>query len=92
MNCTHIEKLLPLYVEGDLDAERAETVLAHLNACRQCQECAAEYEESQGWLRSYSPPEFDETFFDGLRQSVQSEIARAERRPNFFQFIVPRWR
>lgn len=91
MNCTHIEKLLPLYVEGDLDAERAEMVLAHLDACRECQARATEYEESQSWLRSYSPPEFDQTFFDGLRQSVQSEIARAPRRPNFFQLIVPRW-
>lgn len=91
MNCTHIEKLLPLYVEGDLDAERAETVLTHLDACRECQARATEYEESQNWLRSYSPPQFDETFFDGLRQSVQSEIAWAQRRPNFFQLIAPRW-
>ncbi len=91
MNCTHIEKLLPLYVEGDLDAARAETVLTHLDACQECQARATEYEESQNWLRSYSPPPFDETFFDGLRQSVQSEIARAPRRPSFFQLIVPRW-
>lgn len=91
MNCTHIEKLLPLFVEGDLDAKQAEIVLTHLDACPKCQGRAAEYEESQNWLRSYSPPEFDETFFDGLRQSVQSEIARAQRRPNFFQLIWERW-
>ena len=91
MNCTHIEKLLPLYVEGDLDTQQAEMVLTHLDACPKCQERAAEYEESQNWLRSYSPPQFDETFFEGLRQSVQSEIARAQRRPNFFQLIVERW-
>lgn len=92
MNCTHIEKLLPLFVEGDLDAERMETVMTHLDACQKCQARAAEYEESQSWLRSYAPPDFDEAFFDGLRQSVQSGIARAPRRPNFFQLIAERWR
>lgn len=91
MNCTHIEKLLPLYVEGDLDRERMEMVMTHLEACQECQERAAEFEESQSWLRSYAPPDFDEAFFDGLRQSVQSEIARAPRRPNFFQLIAERW-
>jgi hypothetical protein len=91
MNCTHVEKLLPLYVEGDLEREQAEAVRSHLKSCQACSQLAAGYEESQSWLRSYAPPEFSDALFGDLRSAVRREIARAERRPTFFQLIVPRW-
>jgi hypothetical protein len=91
MNCTHIEKLLPLYVEGDLKAERAEAVRLHLDACCECRGLAAEYRESQSWLRSASAPDFDHAFFDDLRDAVRREIEQGSSPHWLFQAIRWRW-
>jgi hypothetical protein len=92
MNCTRVEKLLPLYVEGDLDAGRGDEVRQHLDACAPCRALAAGYEESQSWLRSHTPPDFDEAFFTDLRGAVRQKIARQQSQPAFFQWIAARWR
>jgi anti-sigma factor RsiW len=94
MNCTHIKKLLPLHVEGDLEREQEALVLLHLETCRECQEIAAQYEESQSWLRSYTPefsPAFDDALFNELSAVVRRERAREEARPGFWQLIAPLW-
>ena len=95
MNCTHVEKLLPLYVEGDLDTARDAALRAHLVWCQACQQLAAEYEESQQWLHSYAPPdfpaEFDEALFDELSAAVRREGTRENTRPGFLQLIAPFW-
>ena len=89
MDCTQVEKMVPLYVEGDLtgaDEERA--VAAHLRSCGGCQRLADEYRESQSWLRSYAPPEFGAAFYDGIRGAVLEEINRNAARPSFFQLLI----
>ena len=92
MNCRRIQEMIPLYVEGDLEADRAEGVSAHLKSCAACSRLAAGFEESQEWLRSYKPPAFDSTFFDGLRNGVLVQIESEKTRPSFFQLIATRWR
>jgi anti-sigma factor RsiW len=92
MNCTHITKLLPLYVEGDLDTRRAGAVLAHLQSCRPCRQCAAEFEESQRGLRAGSAPEFDDEFFADLQHAVRQEIARPGAPSRLRRRFASRWR
>jgi len=92
MNCTQIENLIPLYIEGDVEPGRAEAVRTHLQSCRRCSLLVAEYEESQGWLRSYTPPDFSDALFDDLRDSVRREIARESQRPSLFQRLGLAWR
>ena len=92
MNCRRIEEMIPLYVEGDLDTDRADMVSAHLRSCNACSELAGGFDESQEWLHSYTPPAFDATFFDGLRNGVLSRIENERARPSFFQLIATRWR
>ncbi|MBN1163184.1 MAG: zf-HC2 domain-containing protein, partial [Candidatus Krumholzibacteriota bacterium] len=36
MNCAEIERLLPLYIEGDLPSGQEELVRAHLDDCAEC--------------------------------------------------------
>ena len=92
MNCRRIEEMIPLYVEGDLEADRAEVVSDHLKSCAACRRIAGGFDESQEWLRSYTPPAFDSTFFDGLRNGVLAQIDEEKARPSFFQLIAAHWR
>jgi hypothetical protein len=92
MNCRRIEEMIPLYVEGDLETDRAELVSAHLKSCVGCSRLAGGFNDSQEWLRSYTPPAFDSTFFDGLRNGVLGQIEDDNARPSFFQLMASHWR
>lgn len=76
MNCTHIEKILPLYAGGDLGGKDETAVAAHLRSCDSCRLLAEGYSRSQELLRSYEAPEFGSAFFDGIRSAVLEEHAR----------------
>lgn len=80
MKCTHIEKMLPLFVGGELSPQQADSVRAHLFACQQCSETAARYESSRSWLVTSGKPDFDDRFYDQLRSSVWESI-EAQRQP-----------
>ena len=93
MNCSTVEQLLPLYIEGDLTHEREREVLHHLSFCELCQQLANEYRASQSWLRLYDPPEFDAAFYGGIRRAVLDEIERsAPVRFSFIRNFLPRRR
>ena len=76
MNCTHVEKQIPLYVGGDLNAQQAAAVRQHLENCERCSGLLTEFEESQSWLRDLKHPKFENVVFDNLRTAVRDEIAR----------------
>ncbi|MCI0486094.1 MAG: zf-HC2 domain-containing protein [Blastocatellia bacterium] len=92
MNCRRIEKLIPLYVEGDIEGRKADAVLSHLNDCESCSLLTEEYLDSQRALRMHAPPEFDDALFDSVRRAVSGEIERAESHPSFFRFVAANWK
>ena len=83
MKCTHIKRLLPLFVGGDLPIQQADSVRAHLFACQSCNDLAIDYSESAAWLTSEGRLELDEGFFDELRDSVWRSVRREERPRSF---------
>lgn len=88
MRCTNLAKLLPLYVEGDLSANEALKVRAHLSACDRCSELAEEFRISQERLHTLAAPEFDEEFYESIRGSVLTAInARPVTRSSFFVML-----
>jgi hypothetical protein len=90
MNCTIVEKLLPLYVEGDLAVQETAKVRAHLSSCDYCRSRAEEYSASQSRLHNFAVPEFGAEFFEQIRGSVLAEInSRPVSRPSFFQTFRP---
>jgi hypothetical protein len=91
MNCTQIEKLIPLYSGGDLSAEEETAVREHLASCDQCAGIAGEYEESRDWLRGFTTPQFDQAVFDDLRDQVRTTIAREQTRPSLLGLLYPVW-
>ncbi len=88
MNCRRIEKLIPLYVECDLESDEAGRVLAHLQTCESCSTLVAEYEASQSWLRSNTLPDFDEAMLNDMKRGVMRGIDEARERPSFFGFFA----
>jgi Putative zinc-finger len=91
MNCTHIKRLIPLYVGGDLNTQQVAGVRKHIETCERCRSLVAEFEESQSWLRDFIAPKFDEAVFEDLRDAVREEIARVEPRPSLFDLLTPVW-
>jgi hypothetical protein len=91
MNCRRVEKLIPLYVEGDLAPGIADRLTSHLDWCGRCNWLADEYKESQSWLRTSEPPEFDEAFLDNLKAGVLSRIEETSARPSLLASLMQQW-
>jgi hypothetical protein len=80
-----MEQLIPLYVEGDLEADAANAVRAHVNGCEPCRALVAQYEASQDWLHTYTPPDFNEALLDSVRLGVMRALQEQGTRPTFFE-------
>ncbi|MCI0659640.1 MAG: zf-HC2 domain-containing protein [Acidobacteria bacterium] len=92
MNCTQIERLIPLYIGGDLPAVDETAVHNHLASCEQCAGIAGEFKESRDWLRGFTPPQFDQPVLDDLRDQVMTKIARVQTRPSLLDLLLPAWK
>ncbi len=91
MQCTHAEKLIPLFAGDDLPAREADALRRHLESCEKCRRLASEFEESRDWLRGFAAPQVDEAMLDGVRDSVLRDIGRIENRARWLQWIIPGW-
>lgn len=91
MDCSRIKELIPLYVEGDLATDRQSLVSSHLKTCGECAHLLGEYKESQSWLRTIEPPQFDEAFFSGLRSTVLAQVAEKKTPPAWSRLFTGRW-
>jgi hypothetical protein len=91
MQCTHVEKLIPLFAGDDLPAREADALRRHLESCENCRRLAAEFEESRDWLRGFPAPQIDEAMLDGVRDSALRDIGRIENRARWLQWIIPGW-
>lgn len=90
MNCTKVEKLLPLYVEGDLSNRDGGAVRAHLSSCDACRALTEEFQASQERIYNFAAPDFGTEFYEGLRGAVMAEItARPLKRPSLFERLLP---
>lgn len=76
MDCGKVEKLLSLHASGDLEDEHTHAAVSlHLRSCSVCRRLADEYGESLHLLRSAcAPPEFDASFYNGIRSTVLKAI------------------
>lgn len=87
MTCLDFEKLVALYVEGDLPERKAAKLGEHLKACRNCQEFAEKLQASQALLKSLGQESVDEAVLQEVRQRVLDRIA-TDAAPHRF----PAWR
>ncbi len=89
MNCRRVEKMIPLYVEGDLESRSSDRIASHLEWCGRCNWLADEYKESQSWLRSSEPPVFDDAFLTDLKRDVLKGVSNT--RPSFLASFLGLW-
>lgn len=90
MNCTTVEKLLPLYVEGDIAAQETANVRVHLSSCGHCRSLEEEFRASQSRLHNLAVPEFGADFYEQIRGAVLTEInSRPPARPSVFGTLRP---
>jgi hypothetical protein len=75
MSCPQFEKLIALYVEGDLSPRKAGRVEEHLAACGHCREFAEGLRRSQAALKSLRAEMVDPAVFEGVRRRVLAQIA-----------------
>lgn len=78
MTMPHVLDQLPLWVEGDLDAQGMAAVEAHLTLCAACRAEAEACRESQAWLREEAAP-FTAADRETLRHAVLARIPPRRR-------------
>jgi predicted anti-sigma-YlaC factor YlaD len=79
MKCRGFEKLLALYIEGDLGSRKARKVEAHLSECTCCRGFADELKQSQAELKAFAQVPIDSRHREAVREAVVTEIlARPE--------------
>ena len=91
MKCRRVEKLIPLYVERDLESGIADRISSHLDWCGRCNWLADEYRESQSWLRSSAAPEFDEAALNAFKAGVLNRIAETNAKPSLIASLMQHW-
>lgn len=91
MNCRRVEKLIPLYVEGDLESHSRERIASHLEWCGRCNWLADEYRESQSWLRATQPPDLDEAFLSSFKADALKLIAETNAKPSLLASVIQQW-
>jgi len=74
MNCDEANILLHALVDGELDAENAREVEAHIVAC---QKCATALREIQELREAINPTDLRYTAPDGLRRNIKGKLPTA---------------
>jgi Putative zinc-finger len=91
MNCRRIEKMIPLYVEGDIESLVSERIASHLEWCGRCNWLADEYKESQNWLRATETPLFDEAYLADFKRDVMKQVGSTGARQSLIASLAQHW-
>lgn len=86
MDCEESRRLIPFFLDDELDAEQSLLVEVHVAACEGCQKELQQEGELRVALRQAAKrvvaPE-------SLRRRINAEIAASEKRPSGFRRMVP---
>jgi Putative zinc-finger len=88
MNCTQIQKLLPLYAGHDLAQRRERLVTAHLQSCAACELAAAGYRDARALMHDFAPPVFGDDVYAGIRRNVWERIEKEPRTRSLFESMA----
>ncbi|HYM00919.1 MAG TPA: zf-HC2 domain-containing protein [Blastocatellia bacterium] len=93
MDCRKVEDKIWLYAEGDLEAAQIRKVRSHLDACQSCRKLLDAVLESQGWLKSFKSPDFDETVYRAIRRETMTRIKKDRSFGGFLQrWVKDNWK
>jgi hypothetical protein len=81
-SCQDFESLLSLFAGGELEAEQAARVNAHLETCTECRQKVAAYERLTKHLAVIKPAALPANFFDDFHGGVLEKIAAGTQARN----------
>jgi anti-sigma factor RsiW len=87
MKCRYSENDIALYVEGDLPLSRVRELHAHVAACSECRELAADLRESQLVFKSLRQETVTAAALSSVRSRVLDEIGGAAIRPAWGRWV-----
>jgi hypothetical protein len=91
MKCQVVQRLLPLFVEGDLPERKSARVRLHLEDCLGCRGVQEQYRRSQQWLRASALPAVDGERLEALRRAVWRQIDQQPRPAPLWLAIERGW-
>lgn len=78
MNCKEVEKMIPLFLEDDLDTEDLREFMEHIEECNECrEELAIQFLVTEGMARLETGSVFD------LQSELRLQIDSAEHNLKF---------
>jgi anti-sigma factor RsiW len=83
MNCSQLEKLIALHVEGDLPARRRAGLTEHLRTCTRCQEFAGTIRASQLLVKGLAQDAVEATVFEQVRHRVLNALPAEKEQSGF---------
>jgi anti-sigma factor RsiW len=83
MTCAAFERLIALYVEGDLSSSELRRVTGHLQDCTACSELADDLRESQSVFKSLRTGMVTSSDLAGVRNRVLDEVGALEPAPSW---------
>ena len=91
MSCRKFERLIALYVEGDLSGREEGQLRDHLEACPLCSQFAEELGETQRLAKTVYRQPVEAAVLRQVRQNVMAEVQADLRYPRrWFDLILPR--
>lgn len=78
MDCKEVEKMIPLFLEDDLDTEELREFMEHMEDCGECrEELAIQFLVTEGMARLETGSVFD------LQSELRTQMANAEHTLKF---------
>lgn len=91
MSCEKFEKLIPLYVEGDLRPRQMNGVRTHLSSCLACCKTVESYRATQRWLREAAVAQVPAAALDRMRAGVSRRIDAVPPPAAFWRELERGW-
>jgi len=88
MTCRKIEELLPLYAEGELEAQDRRRVETHLAACPNCRRLLACLKQTEAGLARFPELEVSPALIERLKAIPSSEKKKARSRTRVPFFLA----
>jgi hypothetical protein len=79
MRCSRAQKLIPLFINNDLQEIQRREVDDHLHRCGACKKTAAEYAALSRLAKAGSPPIEPEGFYDSFYDEVMVRVCRRSK-------------
>jgi len=90
MTCRESENLLPLFLDGELDARQMRAVALHSSRCRPCEQALRHLERMQELVSSAIQARVDEVDFSAFWPAIERQLG--ERPLGWWQRLGVWWR